>query len=96
MTLLPILFSKFVSSATESLISYLTIPIANENMKIIIKNIFCLFSGSKTINFLNKNKIIERKIRKNEKVIPILKNEHKKIADTKPAIDKANIKSFFT
>ena len=71
-------------------------PKANDNMKIIINSIFCLLSISITINFLNKNKVIEIKIRKNEKVIPILRKEHRKIAKINPAIDTAIKRSFFT
>jgi len=48
------------------------------------------------INFLYKNKIAERNIRKKEKVIPILKNEHKKIAPINPAIDIVRTDFFFT
>jgi len=40
-----------------------------------LKSIVCLLSKSITMNFLYKNKIDEIKIKKNEKVTPILKNE---------------------
>jgi hypothetical protein len=53
-------------------------------------------SKSGTKNFLNKNRIAEIKIRKNEKVIPNLKKEHKKIAEIKPTIEIAKEKLFFT
>ena len=54
-------------------------PSAKENRKIAMKNIFCLLSKSVATNFLNINNIAERKIRKIAKVIPNLKNEHKKL-----------------
>jgi len=55
-----------------------------------------LISKSDETNFLNKKIIIERKIRKNAKVMPNLKNEHKKIAEMNPAIEIIKEKLFFT
>jgi len=76
-----------MSSGFESAISYLMTPSAKENRKIAMKNIFCLLSKSAITNFLNKNIITERKIKKIAKVIPNLKKEHKKIAPMNPAIE---------